>query len=227
MILIVDMIQPSRYDAAGGAWRSKRRFENITGQPCVVMNYPDASIQFVEQYPIQAIFITGFGYGWGNVPVRKLRNISDLMHATDIPTLAACGGHQLLGFIFNKDLRRVRRLTDEPMRKLRPREPDVNHAYHPGYFTETGIHVVEIVKRDPLFRRLPKRMLVPQAHYCEIKRLPKGFVLLASNANCRIQAMRHKNRPIYGTQFHPEAWTDDYTHGKQIVTNLFRMAGLV
>ena len=145
MILIVSMDQPKKYDTGGGAWTNKRRFEKITGHPCVVMTYPDASIDFVERYPIKAVFITGFGYGWGNVLVPKLRNLSDLMHQTEVPTFAACGGHQLLGFIFNKNLRKVKKLADEPMRKLRPGEPDLEPSYHPGYFTERGVHDVRIV----------------------------------------------------------------------------------
>jgi GMP synthase (glutamine-hydrolysing) len=112
------------------------------------------------------------------------------------------------------------------MRKLRPGEPDWHDSYRPGYFKEKGIHAVEIVKRDPLFAGLPRKMLLPEAHYCEVKKLPPGFSLLATNANCRIQAMRCDERPIYGVQFHPEAWTDHYQDGKRIMTNFFRIAGL-
>jgi len=226
MILIVDMCKPDSYDTSSGSFALKRKFEKMTGHPCVVMNFPDVTIDFVERYVIKAIFITGFGYGWGNVPVPKLRNISDLMHQTTVPAYAACGGHQLLGFIFNKNLRKVKLLADEPMRKLKPGEPDWEHSYHPGYFTERGIHPIEIVKRDPLFAGLPKTMLLPEAHYCEIKKLPRDFVLLASSENCKIQAMRHKERPIYGCQFHAETWTDAYPHGKRVMENFFRIAGL-
>lgn len=227
MILIVDMGQPQNYDSSNGSFALKRKFEKMTGHPCITMNYPEATIDFVERYGIRAIFITGFGYGWGNVPVPKLYNLSDLMHHTDVPTYAACGGHQLLGFIFNETLRRVKRLRDAPMRKLRPGEPDWGYQYHPGYFKEQGIHPIDIVQRDPLFTGLPKRMLLPEAHYCEIKKLPKDFVLLASSENCRIEAMRHRDRPIYGLQFHAEQWTDAYPHGKRVMENFFRVAGLM
>lgn len=226
MILIVDMSQPQSYDSSGGSFALKRKFEKITGRPCVTMNYPDVDADFVQGYGIKAIFITGFGYGWHNVSVPKLAGLSDLMHRTEVPTLGACGGHQLLGVIFNKDLRRVKALADEPMRKLRPGEPDWQHGYHPGYFTEMGIQTVEIARRDPLFAGLPKKMRLPEAHYCEIKKLPKDFVLLASNGNCKVQAMRHKDRPIYGAQFHAETWTDAYPHGKRVIENFFRIAGL-
>ena len=226
MILIVDMHQPEKYDSVGGHFGLKRRLEKMTGHPCVVMNYPDVTIDFVEHYDIRAIFITGTGYGWDTVSVPKLYNISDLMHQTTVPTYGACGGHQLLGFIFNRNLRKIKQLRDEPMRKLRPGEPDWHDAYRPGYFKEKGIHPVEIVKRDPLFAGLPKRMFLPEAHYCEVKKLPRDFVLLASSESCKIQAMRHKDRPIYGCQFHAETWTDAYPHGKRVIENFFRIAGL-
>ncbi len=226
MILIVSMSEPDKYDSSGGEWKLKRRFERITGHPCVVMNYPEVSLDFVEKYGVRAIFICGFGYGWPKVSPRNLRNISDLLHATDIPTLGACGGHQLIGFVFNKDVRKLKRLRDEPMRKLKPGEPDIEPGYHPGYFTERGVHYVEVVRRDPLFRGLPRKFRVVEAHYCEVKQLPPGFTLLATNANCCIQAMRCDERPIYGVQFHPEAWTDHYPDGKRIMTNFFRIAGL-
>ena len=101
MILIVDMDQPEHYDAGNGSFRLKRKMERMTGHPCVAMNYPDVSLEFVSRYGIGAIFITGFGYGWDKVPVQKLWPLSDLMHQTDVPTWGACGGHQLLGFIFS------------------------------------------------------------------------------------------------------------------------------
>lgn len=30
------------------------------------------------------------------------------------------------------------------------------------------------------------------------------FDIYASSENCKIQAIKHKKRPIYGVQFHPE-----------------------
>ena len=227
MILIVDMAQPEKYDSGNGGFGYKRKFEKITGRPCVTMNYPDVTVDFVEQYEIKAIFIAGFGYGLHNVHVEKLHDLWDVMHHTDVPTYGACGGHQLLGFIFNKNLRKVKALRDLPMRKLKPGEPDWEPGYHPGYFTERGIQTIEVLERDPLFAGLPRKMRLPEAHYCEIKKLPKDFVLIATNDNCRIQCMRHKTRPVYGAQFHAETWTDAYPHGKRVMENFFKIAGLM
>ena len=70
-------------------------------------------------------------------------------------------------------------------------------------------------------------MRVPEAHYCEIKTLPPGFELLASSPECRIEMMKHRERPLYGAQFHAEIWQAPYNDGEKIMRNFFRLAGLV
>ncbi len=223
MLLLVDMTHPDNYDTAGGHWSVKRRLEVLSGRPCLVTNFPQVTPEYVASLPIAGVFISGFGYGWDKVPVDQLVGVSDLLHTTELPVLAACGGHQLMGFAFNCDLRRVAQLADEPMRRLAPGEPDWRPEYHAGWYMEAGIHEVAIVQPDPLFEGLPTRIRVPEAHYCEIKTLPPGFRLLASTGDCRIQAMRHETRPLYGLQFHAEAWTDDYPDGRQVIANFVRM----
>ncbi len=225
MILFVSMAKAEEYAQSGGGTKFKLRFEELTGRPCLVVHYSTVTPEFVARYRVKAIFIGGFGYGWDQFDIKASLGLNDVVHSADIPILAACGGHQFLGFAFNKNLRRVKRLKDEPMRRLRPDEPDLNPGYHPGYFTETGCQHVQIVRRDPMFKGLPRDIIVPEAHYCEVKRLPEEFLLLASNENCKIQAMRHRERPVYGTQFHAENWQEPYLDGKRIIANFFLTAG--
>jgi GMP synthase (glutamine-hydrolysing) len=42
-----------------------------------------------------------------------------------------------------------------------------------------------------------------QDHHEEID-LPKNFKLIASSDSCKVEAMQHKFKPIFGVQFHPE-----------------------
>jgi GMP synthase (glutamine-hydrolysing) len=56
--------------------------------------------------------------------------------------------------------------------------------------------------------------------------LPEDFVRLAASEICAIEAMRHRTRPLYGVQFHPERYTDDHPDGRAILANFFRLAGL-
>ena len=227
MILIASMAEPEKYPTNGGSWMQKVRFEQITGHPALVVNYPQVTPELVAGYPFKAMFITGTGYPWETIPPEATYGINDVLQETEMPVLAACGGHQLLGWCFNHDVRKLKTFKDLPMRKLEPGEPDINPNYHPGYFMETGVHEVEIVQRDPIFIGLKKRFKVPEAHYCEVKRLPPGFVHLARNDNCELQCFRHETKPMYGAQFHAENWSDGYPDGEVFITNFFRIAGLV
>lgn len=227
MILVISMAEPEAYPSNSGAWAQAARFEEITGHPVVIRHYSKVDPEFVADYPIRAVFITGFGYGWEKVKPADVVGISDLLHTSDLPVLGACGGHQLIGWVFNHDVRRLQAFRDEPIRKLRPGEADLNPNYHPGYFTEVGMQPVEILRRDPIFAGLRRRFYVTEAHYCEVKKLPPGFLHLARNDNCEIQCMKHAEKPLYGAQFHAEVWTDYYQDGKRFITNFFRIAGLV
>jgi len=228
MILLVSMTKPGDdYSQNGaGAWGNKLKFEEISGHPCLIQHYSEVTPQSCKDIGARAIFISGFGYGWDEILLKRILGLYDVVKSLEYPVLGACGGHQLLGHIFTKDFRKNPKLADEPMRKLRPGEPDWDPDYHPGWFVEKGMHPVEMVKRDPIFKGFRKRMWMREAHYCEVKKLPPDFELLATNENCKIQAMHHKEAIIYGTQFHPEAYTDAYQDGKKLLTNFFAIAGL-
>ncbi len=44
----------------------------------------------------------------------------------------------------------------------------------------------------------------------KLQNFPKDFICLAESENCKIQAMKHKNKPFYGLQFHPEVEHTEY-----------------
>jgi len=54
--------------------------------------------------------------------------------------------------------------------------------------------------------------------------MPKGFMNMASTTECRVQAIKHRQKPIYGTQFHPESYDDQHQDGKTVLNNFFRIA---
>jgi GMP synthase (glutamine-hydrolysing) len=70
---------------------------------------------------------------------------------------------------------------------------------------------------DPLLAHLPASMYVWMSHGDLVSRLPGDFIPLASTAECPVAAVRHRERPLWGLQFHPEV-----THtadGAQIMRN--------
>jgi GMP synthase-like glutamine amidotransferase len=116
----------------------------------------------------------------------------------------------------------MRRL--EPDEDL-PRRPCTDSRYDlSAYFVADGFYPIRQVAKDPLFHGLPQRMMMRCNHYCEVKRLPPGFKLLATSGHCRIEAMRHPDRPVYGVQFHPEAFDAPFLHGRTLLMNFAKLA---
>lgn len=86
-----------------------------------------------------------------------------------------------------------------------------------GASAEYGLGEVEIDEEDALFVGVPKKLRAWVSHYDEVKELPKGFRALAHSGTCPIEAMRHKERLVFGVQFHPEVWHTE--HGETIIKN--------
>ncbi len=99
------------------------------------------------------------------------------------PVLGICAGHHITGCLFGSEL-------------LRSEEP------------ESGDFNIELLTDDPLFNGLPKTIKVKQMHNDSVT-LPQGFELLATSATCKNQLMKHKNKPLYTCQFHPEFYNKD------------------
>ena len=197
----------------------KIAIEKMTGDPCLIRWFTDVSLEEIRRLGVKAIFMMGFGTDIQAIPRSKYRAVERMALGTEVPLIGICGGHQLLGCIFGGDP-----YFNYPMRKLRRGEPDIA-PYHYGMFKEHGFYEVRKVRDDPLFEGLASKFIVAQYHYCEVRRMPPDFVLLATNANCRVQAFRHRSRPIYGTQFHFERYNDDYPDGRRIMANFLKIAG--
>ncbi len=79
-----------------------------------------------------------------------------------------------------------------------------------GKLEHTGRYVVEMqdveirVGGDPLFDVFAPTVRMPLAHSVQVAEAPPGFVVAGSTPDCPIQAMKHRQLPIYGVQFHPE-----------------------
>jgi GMP synthase-like glutamine amidotransferase len=224
MIIFV-VVAPSEeaYDRNGDRFDLKRRLEKLSGEPCLVLHDMQITSALVEDLQPKVIILSGFGDSFEEFDVRSFYPLEEVIKTTDVPIMAICGSHQLLGYMYNYDLHSVVKLRDEPMRRLRLGELDLAD-YHSGYFKEYGFYPVKIVKDDPIFEGLPNPFVVREAHYCEVKALAHNFDLLASTEECPIQAMKHKSRMIYGVQFHPEAYSEYYQHGKVILENFFRLS---
>lgn len=60
---------------------------------------------------------------------------------------------------------------------------------------------------DALFAGIPELVAV-HSHYDEVFDLPAPFRVIASTADCAVQAFAYGELPVWGTQFHPEMTLD-------------------
>ncbi|HPE28898.1 MAG TPA: glutamine-hydrolyzing GMP synthase [Candidatus Mcinerneyibacteriales bacterium] len=78
---------------------------------------------------------------------------------------------------------------------------------------------------DPVLMGLPDDSTVWMSHGDKVKSLPSDFLEIAKTDNTEFAVMKHKERPLYGVQFHPEVIHSVY--GKQFLRNfLFSVAHL-
>jgi GMP synthase (glutamine-hydrolysing) len=87
----------------------------------------------------------------------------------------------------------------------------------PAKAREYGRAKLHVVHSDALVTGLPEETTVWMSHGDQVHELPDDFIALATTPTCPYAAARHKHRPFYGVQFHPEV-----THtprGEQVFQN--------
>jgi GMP synthase (glutamine-hydrolysing) len=57
---------------------------------------------------------------------------------------------------------------------------------------------------EPLFLGVPEHTTVWMSHGDQVREVGESFVPLAATATCPLAAVRHRDRAVYGLQFHPE-----------------------
>jgi GMP synthase-like glutamine amidotransferase len=226
MYIYVAVVEREKYYREGFNVVTQVRLEEASGERCLVVPYQEFDMRVVEELRPRAIVMSGFGGHFQDRPVEWFWGMSDVMHRADLPILCICGSHQILAFTFNRDLHAIARLEDEPIRKLAPdedfpRQPLYNTSIEDiaNYYVAGGFFPIHQVSPDPLFAGLPPAMTLRCAHYCEVKQLPPGFELLASSKHSPIEAMRHRDRPLYGVQFHPEKYEAPWLDGRRVLEN--------
>ncbi|MGQ0712400.1 MAG: anthranilate synthase component II [Gemmatimonadaceae bacterium] len=123
-------------------------------------------------------------------------------YGSRVPILGVCLGHQAIGEAYGGRVVRATR---------------VMHGK-----TSAIVH-----EGRELFDRLPSPMEVMRYHSLVVERdsLPDTLEILAvaTDAANEIQALRHRQHPVWGVQFHPESILT--SHGKQLLRNFLDLAG--
>jgi GMP synthase (glutamine-hydrolysing) len=81
-------------------------------------------------------------------------------------------------------------------------------------FGRTSCHIQEA---DGLFTGVPQDTIVWMSHGDQVQMINGEFVSLAATSSCPVAAIRHRSRPIFGLQFHPEVSHTPY--GSRILRN--------
>ena len=126
----------------------------------------------------------------------NLGNCADYLENADFPILGICAGHQFMARHFGAEV-------------------------HPAKIPEFGKIELMLLKDDNLFEGVPKKSIVWLSHNDEVTTLPNGFEHLAMSETCKIQAMKHRDKPFYGLQFHPEVEHTEY--GEHIFKNFVKI----
>lgn len=178
----------------------KLKLEEISGSPCLVQRYGDVTRQRLRALGVSAVILSGNAVGFGEYRNDAFAELYSIIREGEWPLLGLCGGHQLIAMAHGADV--------GPMRRLRPGEPEITTLSGPGYVKEWGFKSVNVLQSDPIFEGLGPSPVFLEAHYWQVKQVPPGFQVLAATDDCPIQAMKRSDRPVYGTQFHAEAYTE-------------------
>ena len=227
MYIYVRVLETESYYQTGPdptAARVKARLEQASGERCLIVPYQEFDMKVVDQLRPRAIAMSGFGGHFEDRKVSWFLGMDEVLHkAVDMPIICFCGSHQVLGFSFNQNLKKTKQWEDPVIRRLRPTEDTPRRASTDpkmkDRFLAEGFYPITQTRSNPLFKGLPKTMMMRCSHSCEVKKLPKDFDPIATSKHCKIEGMRHRDRPLYGVQFHPEMYDGPYLHGKTLLEN--------
>jgi len=192
----------------GSANRIASAVRRLTGVPVKIEHFKNVTLEKVIELAPVGILLSGQGAPWDEYKLEDLRGIHRTIRETQIPILGICGGHQLIVLAEGGRVNRIKRL-----------KPGKGYK---GCLKEYGYSDVTIHKSDMLFKNKNEKVHVFQSHYDEVKEIPSNYRNLASSKICKVQAIAHKSRPVWGVQFHPEKWDKNNLDGKYILNNFLK-----
>jgi GMP synthase (glutamine-hydrolysing) len=74
----------------------------------------------------------------------------------------------------------------------------------PAHTREFGRASCRIEEIDGLFAGVPEETIVWMSHGDQVQTVNGDFVAMAATPTCPVAAVRHRSRPVFGLQFHPE-----------------------
>jgi len=161
-----------------------------------VLARPDVTIDEIKALNPKGLIFTG---GPSSVYEPNAPRCRKEVFELGVPILGICYGMQLSCQMLGADVR-----------------PHASREY--------GRTSLKISDADGLLRGMPEETTAWMSHGDQVQQLPTDFIPLAATPSCPFAAVRHKTRPVYGVQFHPEV--THTPHGNAIFMNfLYTICG--
>jgi len=110
----------------------------------------------------------------------------------DIPILGVCLGHQAIGQAFGSNIVHAKHVL----------HGKTSEIFHDG---------------EGIFKGIPNPVSTARYHSLAVEACPEDFILSAWTKDNEIMAIRHKEYPLFGIQFHPESFMTEL--GEKMMKN--------
>jgi GMP synthase (glutamine-hydrolysing) len=150
---------------------------------------PEEVAVLAGKFNVKGLILSG---GPSSVYVPNAPKLHPRFLEIDLPILGLCYGHQLLSQV-------------------------TGGKVEPALCKEYGIAQVAIDKPVGVLEGLSECEQVWMSHGDTVITMPQDFEPLAHTDNCPVAAFRHKSKPIYGLQWHPEVIHTE--HGVRMLQN--------
>ena len=180
----------------------------VPGLEILIEPFHDVSLERVRSLRPSHIILSGQSHPWDQYSSESLAGVFSVIKQASQPILGVCGGHQQIAIAHGAKV--------DLMQRMEPGEG------YEGAKRERGFGSVQNTG-EGLFKGMPSEFTVWHNHCDEVKEVPNGFRVTASNDNCAIQAMQEKGRRVYGVQFHPELFDGNHPSGRTVVENFLAL----
>ncbi len=163
----------------------------VNGQEPVVITNNELSWREIKELNFDNIVISP---GPGNPKnIEDFGVCGEVLLEAKIPVLGICLGHQGLGYFYGA------KVTRSPQ----PFHGRISNIYH---------------QQDSIFNNIPSPFLVVRYHSLIIDSpLPPDLEVIAQTEDHLIMGIKHKFKPFWSVQFHPESICSEY--GKELLIN--------
>ncbi len=132
----------------------------------------------------------------GGPTLERAGNCSLYVKELDLPILGICLGHQVMAKAYGGE---------------------VSTGAAGGYAAVE----IEVIEENDILKGIGPRTKVWASHADEVRSLPPDFIKLARSGICEVEAMKHRTKPLYGVQWHPEVSHTE--RGNDLLRNFFEI----